>query len=67
MEGNNLINYLIKTANNRMDVTVNSSVGVVPNQIKHPSEIEGIRLYTVDSLNFWYSDLSIEAAVINSC
>lgn len=51
--------YLIKTANSRMDVTVNSSVGVVPNQIKHPSAIEGIRLNNVDSLNLWYNVLSI--------
>lgn len=51
--------YLIKTANSRMDVIVNSSVGVVPNQIKHPSAIEGIRLNNVDSLNLWYNVLSI--------
>lgn len=34
-----------------MDVTVNSSVGVVPNQIKQPSSIEGKRAYMLDCLN----------------
>jgi hypothetical protein len=44
------IKYLVKTASNLIDVSVSSSVGVVPNQIKDPSNKEGIRVYKLEFL-----------------